>query len=237
MDHILVVDDDAEIRQLLSDYLQKSGYQVSMAAEGRAMWHAFARAEFDLVILDVMLPGDDGLTLCRELRARSDVPIIMLTARGEEMDRIIGLELGADDYLPKPFNPRELLARIKVVLKRVRSLPPRTIPDTVSAYRFAGWTLDLKSRTLRHSNGHSQSLSGAEFPLLQIFCYYPTQVLSRDQILNLTQGRDTLPFERRIDVQISRLRKRLHDDGKEPKLIKTIRSAGYVLATEVETIS
>ncbi len=234
MDRILIVDDDREIRELLVTYLSRNGYQARAVGDGRAMWLVLEQAEFDLIILDLMLPGDDGLTLCRTLRSRSDIPVIMLTARGDDTDRIIGLELGADDYLPKPFNPRELLARIKVVLKRARSLPPGSSSgEGARSYRFAGWQFDLRGRQLIDARGATHPLTTAEHALLTVFCSHPHVVLSRDQLLQFTQGRETVPFERRIDVQVSRLRKRLGDVGKEPVLIKTVRNAGYVLAADV----
>ena len=233
-DHVLVVDDDAEIRSLLSEYLERNGYRVSAVADGRGMWAALESKRPDLVVLDVMLPGDDGLTLCRTLRARSSLPIIMLTARGEETDRIVGLEMGADDYLAKPFNPRELLARIKSVLRRSRSLPENLEPEQATTLRFAGWSLDLKARHLVSPEHVVVPLSGTEFKLLRVFLAHPNSVLTRDQLIELMMSRDAGPFDRAIDVQVSRLRHRLADDAKEPSLIKTIRGEGYVLAARVE---
>jgi two-component system, OmpR family, response regulator len=234
-DQVLVVDDDAEIRDLLSEYLTRNGFRVRAVKDGRDMWGALDQAPVDLIVLDLMLPGDDGLLLCQAIRKQSDTPVIMLTARGEETDRIVGLELGADDYLAKPFNPRELLARIKVVLRRVRSLPHNLQPEDVTQIRFANWTLDIKARHLLSPEGVVTNLSGAEFRLLRIFLGHPNRVLSRDQLMEFTQGRDSEPFDRGIDVQVSRLRKRLGDDAKEPTLIKTVRSEGYVLSTTVES--
>ena len=233
-DHVLVVDDDAEIRSLLSEYLERNGYRVSAVADGRGMWAALESKRPDLVVLDVMLPGDDGLTLCRTLRARSSLPIIMLTARGEETDRIVGLEMGADDYLAKPFNPRELLARIKSVLRRSRSLPENLEPEQATTLRVAGWSLDLKARHLVSPEHVVVPLSGTEFKLLRVFLAHPNSVLTRDQLIELMMSRDAGPFDRAIDVQVSRLRHRLADDAKEPSLIKTIRGEGYVLAARVE---
>jgi two-component system, OmpR family, response regulator len=235
-DHILVVDDDAEIRALLREYFEKNGYRVSVAADGRAMWSAIDVSQPDIVVLDLMMPGDDGFKLCRDLRARSDVPIIMLTARGEETDRIVGLELGADDYLPKPFNARELLARVKSVLRRMRALPRNLKPDTVRGLRFAGWMLDIASRNLTSPKGVVIALSGTEFRLLRTFLTHPNRVLTRDQLIDLMLSRDAAPFDRAIDVQVSRLRQRLGEDAKEPAIIKTVRSQGYVLAAQVEEI-
>ena len=232
-DHILIVDDDAEIRGLIREYLQKHGYRVAAAANGRELRSAVQTARPDLIVLDLMLPGEDGLELCRELRADSDVPIIMLTARGDETDRIVGLEMGADDYLPKPFSPRELLARIKSVLRRARALPENLKREEVLSFRFAGWTLDVVTRSLTSPQGVVVPLGGTEFRLLRIFLDHPNRVLSRDQLIDLMLSRDASPFDRAIDVQVSRLRHRLGDDAKEPDIIKTVRSQGYVLAAEV----
>jgi two-component system OmpR family response regulator len=233
-DHILIVDDDAEIRQLLGAYLQKNGYQTTVAADGRAMSAALARSRVDLIVLDLMLPGQDGLTLCRKLRADSDTPVIMLTARGEETDRIVGLEMGADDYLPKPFSPRELLARIKSVLRRYRSLPLNLRADDGREIAFAGWRLDSVARHLVSPEGVVTSLSGAEFQLLKVFLSHPNHVLTRDQLMMLSKGHEADPLDRSIDIQVSRLRQRLREDPAEPKIIKTVRGEGYVLAVAVE---
>ncbi|MGL5633254.1 MAG: response regulator [Azovibrio sp.] len=238
-DHILVVDDDAEIRSLLGDYLRKNGMRVSVAPDGRAMWQLLEGSRMDLVVLDLMLPGDDGLTLCRNLRARSNIPVIMLTARGEETDRIVGLEMGADDYLAKPFSARELLARIKVVLRRTRSLPPENLlidTHSVARIRFDNWVLDTVHRHLVSTDEVVTPLSGTEFRLLCIFLSHPNCILNRDQLLDLTQGKESDPLDRSIDVQVSRLRQRLGDDSREPHIIKTIRGEGYVLAAQVEKL-
>lgn len=232
-DHLLVVDDDRDIRELLTNYLTRNGFRATAVADGRAMRAALAAHAFDLVVLDVMLPGEDGLTLCRELRARSNLPILMLTARGDDLDRIVGLEMGADDYLPKPFNPRELLARIKAVLRRARSLPDNLHAPQHSFARFDGWTLNFDTRTLHHPAGEAVELSGAEFRLLKIFVERPHRVLNRDQLMDLLHGRDTEPFDRSIDVQVSRLRQRLGDDAREARLIKTVRGEGYVFTAPV----
>ncbi|HTS52998.1 MAG TPA: response regulator [Burkholderiales bacterium] len=234
-DHILIVDDDREIRTLLADYLHKHGYRVSAVAEGKALWNVLDSARVDLVILDVMLPGDDGFVLCRNIRARGNWPVIMLTAKGDDTDRIVGLELGADDYLPKPFNPRELLARIKSVLRRHRAMPDNLQPEPAGALRFAGWTLDLTGRHLVSPQNVVVALSGAEFRLLRVFVTYPNRVLSRDQLMDLTVGREADPFDRSVDVQVSRLRQRLGDHAREPVIIKTVRGEGYVLAASVES--
>ncbi len=233
-DQILVVDDDAEIRNLLCDYLRKNGYRATAVADGKAMWAALGRGRYDLIVLDLMLPGDDGLTLCRKLRAETDTPVIMLTARGEETDRIVGLEMGADDYLAKPFSPRELLARIKSVLRRYRSLPQNLRADEARRVRFAGWTLDTVARHLISAAGVVTSLGGTEYQLLRILLSHPNQVLTRDQLMLLAKGRESDPLDRTIDLQVSRLRHRLGDDLAEPRIIKTVRGQGYVLAVPVE---
>ncbi|MCW8889843.1 MAG: response regulator [Sedimenticola sp.] len=231
--HILVVDDDLEIRQLLQAYLEQNGYRVTTVGEGKSMNRVLDEQRIDLVVLDLMLPGVDGLELCRNLRVKSKIPIIMLTARGDEMDRILGLEMGADDYLPKPFNPRELLARIKVVLRRAVSLPFDQEEQTPLTIQFAHWQLDSVARHLISLNGDVVPLSGAEYRLLKVFLDHPNRVLNRDQLLDLTQGRESDPFDRSIDVLISRLRRRLEDDPKDPAIIKTVRGEGYVLTTKV----
>ncbi|MDA8108874.1 MAG: response regulator [Betaproteobacteria bacterium] len=234
-DHVLVVDDDAEIRSLLAEYLGQNGYRVSLARDGREMRQALEASRPDIIVLDVMLPGEDGLALCRDLRARSDTPVIMLTARGEELDRIIGIEMGADDYLAKPFNPRELLARMKGILRRARALPrERNGPQRL---RFAGWVLDVAARHLVAPDGVIVSLSGTEYRLLSVFLEHPNRVLDRNQLMDLTLGREATPFDRSIDVQVSRLRQRLRDDAREPRIIKTVRNGGYVLAATVERLA
>ena len=229
---LLVVDDDQEIRELLAVYLQKNGFTVAVAAEGNAMRHLMAAEQFDLIVLDIMLPGDDGFVLCQEIRAQSSIPIIMLTAGSDETDRIIGLELGADDYVGKPFNPRELLARIKAVLRRFDETKSKVQPlDTL---RFGAFTLHAANRELQYADEPPESLNGADFNLLRLFLSRPGQVLSRDDLSLHLRGRDSSPFDRSIDVQISRLRSRLRDDGKSPQMIKTVRGAGYILTTPVE---
>lgn len=235
-DHILIVDDDAGIRSLLTAYLLKNGLRITAVADGRAMWQALDKLRIDLIVLDLMLPGDDGLTLCRTLRAKSDIPVIMLTALGDETDRIVGLEMGADDYLAKPFSARELLARIKVILRRTRCLPPALQGETARHLRFGTWMLDTAQRHLVSDQGVLTPLSGTEFRLLRIFLSHPQCILSRELLLELTQGREADPLDRSIDVQISRLRHRLGDDPREPSLIKTIRNEGYVLAAQVDEV-
>ncbi len=233
-DHILVVDDDTEIRSLLHEYLQKQGYRVTAVADGRGLRTAVETSHPDLIILDLMLPGEDGLTLCRDLRARSEVPVIMLTARGDETDRIVGLEMGADDYVAKPFSPRELLARIKSVLRRARALPDNLKHEESGVFRFAGWALDAGTRNLTSPQGVVVALSGTDFRLLKIFVDHPNRVLTRDQLIDLMLSRDAGPYDRAIDVQVSRLRQRLGEDAKEPAIIKTVRGQGYVFAAHVE---
>jgi len=229
--HLLIVDDDAEIRELLSSYLLKNGYRVSTAADGSQMQERLTTEHIDLLILDLMLPGEDGLTLCRNLRVSSNLPIIMLTARGDDLDRILGLEMGADDYLAKPFNPRELLARIRGVLRRSQTLV--VDPEAVRRYHFAGWSLEVGARHLVSPTGVVTPLGGGEFRLLRVFLEHPQRVLNRDQLMDLTQGREASPFDRSIDVQISRLRRRLGDDPRQPVIIKTIRHEGYQWTTTV----
>ncbi|MRV75077.1 response regulator [Duganella sp. FT92W] len=234
---ILIVDDDRDIRTLLADYLEGNGYRTQCAADGAGMWKQLEEARPDLIVLDLNMPGEDGLTLCRKLRATSSLPVIMLTARSEPLDRILGLEMGADDYLPKPFEPRELLARIRSVLRRSHAMPSNTGSDKVQKMRFSNWTLDLTARHLVNPDGIVIMLSGAEFRLLKVFLEHPNRVLNRDQLLNLTQGRDADPFDRSIDIQISRLRQKLGEDARVPQIIKTVRNGGYVLAGAVSVES
>ncbi|MHB8426080.1 MAG: response regulator [Gammaproteobacteria bacterium] len=234
-DHILVVDDDTEIRALLEEYLTRQGYRVTTVADGRSMEQTLEGGRFDLVVLDVMLPGEDGVTLCRKLRTQSTMPVIMLTARGEETERIAGLETGADDYLSKPFNPRELLARVRSVLRRARTLPQNLQPDDVRRFHFGGWWLDAVTRQLLSPEGVVVPLSGAEYRLLCVFLRYAGTVLNRDRLMELLRGRENnIPFDRSMDVQVSRLRQRLRDDGHEPSVIRTVRGEGYVFALPVE---
>ncbi len=232
-EHILVVDDDAEIRELLSRYLGKNGYQVTTAPDGKAMWKVLDQRQINLIVLDVMMPGDDGLVLCRNLRAKSNIPVIMLTARGDEMDRILGLEMGADDYLPKPFNPRELMARVKVVLRRYNLLPNSKSDLDIREYRFLEWSLDTATRHLHSPQGVVVPLSNGEYRLLIAFLQHPNRVLNRDQLLEFTQGRSTEPFDRSVDVMVGRLRKRLNDTAGDSSIIKTARGEGYIFACEV----
>lgn len=236
-DHLLLVDDDRQLLALLGEYLRGAGFKVSTAENARAMRSVLAAARVDLVVLDLMLPGEDGLALCRELHTRPApaIPVLMLTARSEETDRVVGLEMGADDYLGKPFASRELLARIRAVLRRTRMLPPNLQrAPAPRALRFGDWTLDTIGRHLVDAEGTMVPLSGAEYRLLQVLLEHPQRVLSRDQLLHLTQGRDADALDRSIDLLVSRLRQRLREDTREPRYIKTVRSEGYVFCVAVE---
>lgn len=237
--HILVVDDDSEIRQMLADYLQRNGLRVSQADGGRAMRALMDTHAVDLVVLDVMMPGEDGLSLCRNLRAGKHraVPVVLLTARDDETDRIIGLEMGADDYVTKPFSSRELLARINAVIRRTQMLPPNLqVSEAGRQLAFGEWRLDTNARHLLDAQGTAYPLSGAEFRLLRVFLDHANRVLSRDQLLSLTQGRDAELFDRSIDLLVSRVRQRLGDDAREPTYIKTVRSEGYVFSLPVQLL-
>ncbi|HVI52478.1 MAG TPA: response regulator [Candidatus Sulfotelmatobacter sp.] len=231
--HILVVDDSREIREPLAKYLTKMSLRVSVAGDGKAMRQILAGAAIDLVILDVMLPGESGLELCRDLH-ESGTPVIMLTAMTEEADRIVGLEMGADDYVCKPFSPRELLARIKGVLRRAG--PGRSQSNSLAGkrVRFDKWVFDLTSRELVGPDGVSMALSAAEFRLLEVLAERPGQTLNRDQLLDLSVGRAAEPFDRSIDNIVSRLRKKIEDDPKTPRIIKTVWGEGYCLSVPVE---
>ena len=231
--HILIVDDDAEIRDLLSRFLSKHDFRVTTAKDGREMSQALEDWSFDLVVLDLMMPGEDGLTLCRQIRSESALPIVMLTAMGEEVDRIIGLEVGADDYMAKPFNPRELAARIKAVLRRSTN-PAATEPSEVRANKlvFGEFELDPATRTLKRHSGEIL-LTAGEYDLLIAFVDHPRRVLNRDQLLDMARGRAAIPFDRSIDVQVGRLRRKIENDPKCPNLIKTVRGGGYMFTAEV----
>ena len=226
--HLIVVDDDLEIQSLLQLHLQRAGYLVSVANDGKQLFNNQEWSKSDMIILDVMLPGEDGFSICKRIRQTSQIPLIMLTASADEADKVIGLELGADDYLGKPFSTRELLARIKALLRRSNNhdLPCRYL-------YFDKWCLDNTERLLIRDDGQQDYLSGADYKLLHLFLSHPNQVLDRDTISEATKGRESSPYDRSIDVHISRLRKRLGDTGKTPKLIQTIRGEGYILTTNV----
>lgn len=239
INHVLIVDDDREIRELVGNYLQKNGLRTTVAADGRQMRAFLETNQVDLIVLDIMMPGDDGLQLCRELRGgkHKATPVLMLTARTDETDRIIGLEMGADDYLVKPFAARELLARINAVLRRTRMLPPNLlVTESGRLLRFGRWRLDTTARHLLDDDDTLVALSGAEYRLLRVFLDHPQRVLSRDHLLNLTQGREADLFDRSIDLLVSRLRQRLLDDAREQAYIKTVRSEGYVFTFAVELL-
>ncbi len=231
--HILIVDDDREIRDLTGRYLRKHGFRVDTAPDAKAMDRTLQDGRFDLVVLDIMLPGEDGLSICRRLRASTELPIIMLTALAEDTERIIGLEIGADDYLATPFNPRELLARIRAVLRRAEAAGRPSRGGADAALVFSGWRIHPARRELFSPDGVLVELTAGEFDLLLAFAERPRRVLSRDQLLDLTKGRDAQPFERSIDVQLSRLRRKIEADPKNPEMIKTVRSGGYIFTNPV----
>jgi two-component system, OmpR family, response regulator len=234
--HILVVDDDREIRDLLARFLERHQMRVTAVRDGREARRAWAGGHYRLVVLDLMLPGESGLDLARWLRGQSNVPIVMLTAMGEETDRIIGLELGADDYVPKPFNPRELLARIRAVLRRAGEQAEKSSESAGRNLRFSGWVLEPARRRLLNPDGAEVALTGGEYDLLVALLERPNRVLTRDMLLDLLRGRQAGPFDRAIDVAVSRLRRKLEDDGRNAQLIKTVRGGGYVLASSVERL-
>ncbi|MFK4625254.1 two-component system OmpR family response regulator [Bradyrhizobium diazoefficiens] len=232
--NILVVEDDRETRTLIAKYLRNNACNVTAVSDGREMSRAMADHRVDLIILDVMLPGEDGLSLCRKVRSEAQTPIIMLTARGEDVDRIVGLEMGADDYLAKPFNPRELLARINAVLRRQAAAQAASSIEGASTLAFEGWRIDLRLRELRNPEGARVAVTSAEFDLLRTFCERPGRVLSRDSLLDLTQGRNTGSFERSIDVLVSRIRRKIEPNPHDPTIIKTVRSGGYLFTPRTE---
>jgi two-component system OmpR family response regulator len=231
--HLLVVDDHRDIRESLTAYLRKQGYRISAADSAAAARKVLATGAIDLVVLDIMMPGEDGLSLCRSLRETTTVPVILLTAMTEDTDRVVGLEMGADDYVTKPFNPRELLARIKAVLRRTHALPPQRQRFASETLHFDRWTLDVRRQELVGEDGVAVALSTAEFVLLSALLAHPQMVLSRDQLLDLTRGRDADVFDRSIDNQVSRLRKKIEADPKRPTLIKTHWGGGYSFTAEV----
>jgi DNA-binding response OmpR family regulator len=239
--HIIVVDDDREIRDLLARFFVEHGYQATTTVDTRGMDRILRNGGIDLVILDIMMRGEDGLSACRRLRASSAIPIIMLTAMGEDVDRVVGLELGADDYLTKPFNPRELLARVRALLRRVEPKDGPTAPATEQVeaerkepvYVFSDWRFVVASRSLTSPAGVQVELRGGEYDLLTAFLTHPQRILSRDQLLDLTRGETTQLFDRAIDVQICRLRSKIETDPNRPMLIRTVRGGGYMFAQKV----
>lgn len=231
--HLLLVDDEAAIREPLGAYLKRAGFRLSEAADAAEARKYLAGNAIDLVILDIMMPGEDGLSLCRSIREQGELPVILLTARSEETDRIVGLEMGADDYVLKPFSPRELVARIKTILRRAGGGAQREAFSETAVYRFESWTLRGDDWTLTGADGVAIPLSTADFRLLQAFLTHPRQVLSRDQLLDLTQGREAHAFDRSIDNQISRLRRKLEEDARAPRLIKTVWGGGYMFSADV----
>ncbi len=234
--HVAVVDDDPDIRELVATHLERYGYRVTIADGARSLRALLARSRFDAILLDVMMPGEDGLALCRDLRASSDVPILFMTALSEETDRIVGLELGADDYIAKPFNPRELVARLKAVLRRAHALPPSAEVPSVERLGFAGRTFDLPRRAVTLPDGSRIGLSTSEFKVLKALVEHPGAVLTRDEIMDLTRGRSSDVFGRAVDSQISRLRRKLEDDPKRPAIILTHWGGGYCFSEEVEVL-
>ncbi|MEM7567876.1 MAG: response regulator [Pseudomonadota bacterium] len=231
--HILVVDDTRDIRDLLARYLRRNGMRVSTAEGAAEARRTLAAAAIDLAVLDVMMPGEDGLSLTRSLREEGRVPVILLTAMSEETDRIVGLEVGADDYVTKPFNPRELLARIRAVLRRAQALPASREPVAANRLAFAGWTMDLDAREIVGADGVAAPLSTGEFRMLAAFLERPGLVLTRDQLLDLTRGRAAVPFDRSVDNQVSRLRRKIEPDPAHPTLIQTVRGDGYRFSANV----
>ena len=233
MQHLLLVDDERSIREPLAQYLTKQGFRVTQAGDAESARMRLAAYAIDLVILDVMMPGEDGLSLCRHIAATSDTPVILLTAKAEETDRIVGLEMGADDYVVKPFSPREQATRVKVVLRRLTAGGARQHAPESGSYGFAGWVLKTGERSLVDREGVSVPLSTGEYNLLLALVTRPRQVLTRDQLLDLTQGREAAAFDRAIDNQVSRLRRKIEADAKNPDIIKTVWGGGYTLAAEV----
>lgn len=232
--HIMVVDDDREIRDLVGRVLEKEGYRVTRASDGGEMRKRLETSAIDLIVLDVMLPGTDGLSLCRDLRSNNvTTPVVLLTARGDEIDRVLGLEMGADDYVAKPFSSRELVARIKAIFRRTASPQPAVERPATRYFRFGKWRLDTAKRELQSEEGTIVALSTGEFELLRAFTEHPQMVLSRDQLLDLSRGRSAIVFDRSIDIQVSRLRRKLHDDAKRPQIIKTVWGGGYLFTPDV----
>src|SRR5690349_19685780 len=234
LEKILIIDDDAELCEMLSEYLRKEAFEVESVQHGTRGLERARTGNYDLIVLDVMLPGMNGFDLLRELRTGSEVPVLLLTARGDELDRIVGLEMGADDYLPKPFNARELLARIRAILRRAEG--PRRAAAVGRALRFSGWILDRGRRRLAAPDGVVIDLTSGEYELLTVFAEHPQRVLTRDQLLDLARGREAMPFDRSIDVQVSRVRRKIEADPKSPVMIVTVRGDGYMFTPEVEAV-
>jgi two-component system OmpR family response regulator len=233
LSRIAVVEDDPDISRMVTSFMTEHGFDVSPARSGRDLDRVMSSGKIDCVILDVGLPGEDGLSICRRLRGNSSVPIIMVTARGTETDRIVGLELGADDYLPKPFNPRELVARVKAVIRRSAAPEQAAAQALPQTLLFEGWKLDMARRQLFDPSGAPRTLTSGEFNILALFCTHSRKVLSRDNLLELSHGRAAAVFDRSIDVQISRLRRKIETNLKDPSFIKTIRCGGYFFTPEV----
>lgn len=232
--HVLIVEDDREIRTLVARLLRSNGFRVSEAGDGASMDKVLAAARIDLALLDIMLPGEDGFSLCRRLAA-AGLPVIMLSAKGDEFDRVLGLELGADDYVAKPFNPRELLARIKAVLRRTAKRRPDEETDGPQTFRFEGWLLNTVLRRLTDPQGVTVAITDAEFDLLRVLCNRPRRILSREQLIDLTQGRAAHPTERSVDILVARLRRKMGTAGLDPDFIRTVRSGGYMFTLDVES--
>ncbi len=232
--HILIVEDARDIREPLARFLRDNGYRTTTAADAAAARRAMKAAAIDLAVLDIMMPGEDGLSFCRFIRDTSQIPVILLTARGEEVDRIVGLEMGADDYIAKPFSPRELVARIAAVLRRTHALPPRREAPEAERVRFGDWVLDTGQRELLDTGGMATPLSSGEYRLLQVLLERPRMALTRNQLLDLTKGKDAEMFDRSVDNHVSRLRKKLEPDPKNPRYIKTVWGGGYMFAVDPE---
>ncbi len=234
--HILLVDDEASLREPLAEYLEKQGFRIQQASNASAARSLLNAYDFDIILLDIMMPGEDGLSFCRYVRERMDIPVIFISAKTEETERIVGLELGADDYVTKPFSPRELVARIKVILRRANGSVGSSTNSSGSIYQFQGWTLKTDQRSLNDSDGVAVPLSSGEYQMLLALLSRAGQVLNRDQLLDITQGREAHAFDRAVDNQISRLRRKIEADPKSPEIIKTVWGGGYVLAGDVQTL-
>ena len=234
--HILLVDDESSLREPLADYLIRQGYKVQQASDASIARSLLNAYDFDIILLDIMMPGEDGLSLCRFVTDKTDIPVIFISAKTEETERIIGLELGADDYITKPFSPRELVARIKVVLRRAEKGGQKQVATSGGVYQFSGWTLKCDKRSLVDAEGVNISLSTGEYQMLLALVSRAGKVLNREQLLDITQGREAHAFDRAVDNQISRLRRKIESDPKNPEIIKTVWGGGYVLAGEVKSL-